>query len=160
MTDPAGSVSIGSTDDAVRLAGRVLGPTEWVEITQENVDSFARSVHDWHWAHNDPERAARGVFGAPIAHAHMTLSSLPHLRESLLTAGSGELMFYGYNRVRFPSPVAVGARIRMHATVAAVEPIELGEQLTLDVRIEIEGQERPACVAQSVWRHYYVDAPD
>jgi acyl dehydratase len=89
----------------------------------------------------------------------MTLSTLPHFRESLLTVSSGEVMFYGYNRVRFPNPVPVGSRIRMHALVVAVEPIELGEQITLDIRIEVMGRERPACVAQGVWRHYYVDSP-
>lgn len=160
MTEPAGLVQISSTDDAVRLLGRELGPSDWMEVTQENVDLFGRSVDDWHWAHNDPERAARGLFGTPIAHAHMTLASLPHLRESLLTVSSGEFMFYGYNRVRFPKPVPVGARIRMHVVVTAVDPIEFGEQLTLDVRVEIEGEERPGCVAQAVWRHYYVDAPE
>ncbi|MEO5852959.1 MAG: MaoC family dehydratase, partial [Nocardioides sp.] len=127
---------------------------DWVEVTQSDVDSFGRSVHDWHWAHNEPERAGRGPFGLSIAHAHLTLSTLPHLRKSVLTFTDGEVMFYGYNRVRFPAPVPVGARIRMHAVVAAVEQIELGEQLTLDVRIEIEAQERPGCVAQAVWRHY------
>ncbi|MFC7493618.1 MULTISPECIES: MaoC family dehydratase [unclassified Nocardioides] len=160
MAEPQGRVQINGTEDALRLVGRALGPSDWVEVTQENVDSFSRSVQDWHWAHNDPERAARGLFGTTIAHAHMTLGALPHLRESLLSVTDGQLMFYGYNRVRFPSPVPVGARIRMHVVVAAVEPIELGEQLTLDIRIEIEGQERPGCVAQSVWRHYYVDTPE
>ena len=139
--------------------GRELGPSDWAEVTQENVDLFGRSVHDWHWAHNDPKRATLGPFASAIAHAHMTLSTLPHLRESLLTVSNGEVMFYGYNRVRFPSPVLVGSRIQMHALVVTVESIELGEQITLDVRIEVMGQERPACVAQAVWRYYYVDSP-
>jgi acyl dehydratase len=88
----------------------------------------------------------------------MTLATLPHLRESLLRFTSGEVMFYGYNRVRFPAPVPVGARIRMRAVVAAVDPIELGEQLTLDIRVEIEDQARPACVGQAIWRHYDLEA--
>lgn len=159
VADSVGIVRVSSTEDALRLVGRELGPSPWFEVTQENVDLFGTSVHDWHWAHNDPARAARGPFGSPIAHAHMTLSTLPHLRESLLTFASGEVMFYGYNRVRFPMVVPVGARIRMHALVVAIEPIELGEQITLDVRIEVEGHERPGCVAQAVWRHYDVDAP-
>jgi acyl dehydratase len=160
VTEPAGIVQISSPEDALRLEGRELGPSAWIKITQEDVDSFGRAVDDWHWAHNDPDRAARGLFGAPIAHAHMTLATFPHLRDSLFAFSSGETMLYGYNRVRFPAPVPVGSRIRMHAVVAAVELIELGEQFTIDVRIEIEGQERPGCVAQAVWHHYYVDAPN
>jgi len=159
VTQPRGTFHVSSTREAVRLVGQEIGPSDWVEVTQGNVDSFGRSVHDWHWAHNDPERAARGPFGTTIAHAHMTLSTLPRLRESLLTFSNGEVMFYGYNRVRFPTAVPVGARIRMYAVVVSVDQIDLGEQLTLDVRIEIEAQERPACVAQAVWRHYYLDPP-
>lgn len=159
MTESRGAVQVRNTEEALLLVGRELGPSDWVEVTQENVDRFARSVHDWHWAHNEPERAAQGPFGTPIAHAHMTLSTLPYLRESLLTFSEGELMFYGYNRVRFPSAVPVGSRIRMYAVATAVDQIDLGEQLTLDVRVEIESQERPACVAQAVWRHYHLDAP-
>ena len=84
---------------------------------------------------------------------------VPHLRESLLSFAGGECMFYGYNRVRFPTPVPVGARVRMSATVVGVEEIDGGEQLTFDLRVEIEGQERSGCVAQAIWRHYDVVAP-
>lgn len=158
MADASDLVQVRTADDVLRLVGRELGPSEWVEVTQERVDAFARSVDDWHWVHNEPERAARGPFGGPIAHAHLTLGTIPHLRESLLAFSTGEVMFYGYNRVRFPTPVPVGARIRMYAVVVAVEPIDGGEQLTLDCRVEIEGQQRPACVAQTAWRHYGLEA--
>ena len=158
MSTPS-AFDLTSTEDAVRLVGHELGPSDWLQVTQERVDSFGRSVEDWHWAHNEPERAAQGPFGAPIAHAHLTLGAVPHLRESVLTFRRGEVMVYGYDKVRFPAPVPVGARIRMHAVVVAVDAIPLGEQLTLDVRIEIEGQERPACVARAVWRHYDLDPP-
>lgn len=159
MGDRTGIVTVSGTEDVQRLVGRELGPSDWVQVTQDDVDAFGRAAHDWHWAHNDPDRAARGPFGSAIAHAHLTLSTIPHLRESLLSFDRGEAMFYGYNRVRFPAPVPVGARIRMHAVVVAVDPIELGEQVTMDVSIEVEGQERPACVAQALWRHYDLEPP-
>ncbi len=148
---------VRDSGDALGLQGQDLGPSEWIEVTQGDVDAFARSVQDWHWAHNDPDHAARGPFGGAIAHAHMTLSLIPHLRESLVSFARGECMFYGYNRVRFPTAVPVGARIRMYGNVVEVHEIEGGQQLTLDLRIEADGQERPGCVAQAIWRHYDID---
>ena len=159
MPDAAGVGPIGDAEEALGLAGQTLGPSEWLEVTQANVDAFGRSVQDWHWAHNDPERAARGPFGGAIAHAHMTLSVIPHLRKSMMSFTRGECMFYGYNRVRFPTIVPVGARIRMHGTVVEADEIDGGQQLTLDLRIEVEGQERPGCVAQAIWRRYDIDQP-
>ena len=137
MHDHAGTTVIDAGDGVAGLAGHALGPSPWLEITQDDVDAFARSVHDWHWAHNEPERAARGPFGVAIAHAHLTLSLIPHLRQSILEFARGECMFYGYNRVRFPTVVPVGARVRMSATVLQVDEIDGGEQLTMDVRLEI-----------------------
>jgi len=150
---------ITSPEETLGLTGQSLGPSEWLEITQADVDAFGRSVQDWHWVHNDPARAARGPFGGAIAHAHMTLSVIPRLRESILSFAGGECMFYGYNRVRFPTAVPVGARIRMSGTVVETGEIEGGRQLTLDLRIEVEGHERPACAAQAIWRHYDIDRP-
>ena len=160
MPDAVEVALIGDAEEALGLAGQTLGPSEWLEVTQANVDAFGRSVQDWHWAHNDPKRAARGPFGGAIAHAHMTLSIIPHLRESVMLFTRGECMFYGYNRVRFPTIVPVGARIRVHGTVLEAEEIDGGQQLTLDLRIEVEGQERPGCVAQAIWRHYDIGQPD
>lgn len=160
MTETTAAPVVTSHEEVLALADRELGPTAWTEVTQEHVDGFGRSVHDWHWAHNDPERAARGPFGSAIAHAHMTLATLPHFRESLVEFASGECMFYGYDRVRFPTAVPVGGRIRASATVVSAEPIAGGEQVTLDVRVEVEGQDRPACVARAVWRHYDIEPPD
>lgn len=159
MQDAVRAVQVDGRGEVLGLAGRRLGPSEWVEITQANVDAFARSVQDWHWAHNDPDGASRGPFERPIAHVHLTLSLVPHLRESLLTFASGECMFYGYDRVRFPTAVPVGAHVRMSATVVQVDEIAGGEQLTLDLRIESEGEGRPGCVARAIWRHYDVVAP-
>ena len=89
----------------------------------------------------------------------MTLSIIPHLRESLISFARGECMFYGYNRVRFPTTIPVGARVRMYGKVVEADEIQGGQQLTLDVRVEVEGQERPGCVAQAIWRHYDIDPP-
>ena len=157
MTDAPHAVQVANAEQVLQLAGREVGPTSWFEITQHDVDAFGSAVQDWHWAHNDPERAAGGPFGGPIAHAHMTLALAPHFRAELITFTSGECMFYGYDRVRFPAPVLVGARLRVHATVLQVDEVPGGEQLTIDLRFEIEGQERPACVARGIWRHYDLD---
>src|SRR5688572_10857287 len=127
---------------------------------QDRVDAFARAAEDWHWAHDDVERASRGPFGGTIGHAHLTLSLVPHLFASLVGFAEGEdAMFYGYNRVRFPAAVPVGSSIRMHADIVDVVDLGVGEQLTVDVRIEIDGVERPACAAQALFRHYHVKAP-
>lgn len=111
-------------DEVLGLAGLALGPSEWLELTRADVDAFGRTVHDWHWAHDDPERAARGPFGGAIVHAHLTLSVIQHLRESIIAFASGECMFYGYDRVRFPTFVPVGSRVRMWATVIEVHETE------------------------------------
>lgn len=152
-------IVVKDAHEVLGLTGRSLGPSAWLEVTQGDVDAFGRSVRDWHWAHNDPGRAARGPWGGPVAHAHLTLSLIPHLREGLLSFASGECMVYGYNRVRFPTIVPVGARVRMHGRVIHANEIGGGEQLTVDLLVEIEGTERPGCVAQAIWRHYDLDAP-
>ncbi len=159
MCDPVRPIMVRDAREILGLTGRILGPSAWLEVSQGIVDAFGRSVLDWHWAHNDPELAARGPFRGPIAHAHLTLGLIPHLREGLLLFARGECMSYGYNRVRFPTFVPVGARVRMHGTVVDTCRIEGGEQLTLDLLVEIEGSERPGCVAQAIWRHYDLDAP-
>ena len=157
MSDAVQVVEVASAQEVMKLAGRGLGPTSWLQVTQQDVDTFGRSVQDWHWAHNDPERAGRGPFGGTVAHAHMTLSLVPHFRAELISFASGECMFYGYNRARFPAAVPIGARLRMHGTVVQVDDVPGGEQLTIDLRVELEGEERPACVAQAIWRHYVLD---
>jgi acyl dehydratase len=154
MVDVGGVAHVRDADELRGLVGRDLGPSAWVEITQAVVDAFARAVDDWHWAHNDPDRASKGPFGGTIGHAHLSLGLVPHLRETLVTFAGGECMFYGYDRVRFPAAVPVESRVRLHGTVVGVDEIGGGEQLTLDLRLEIEGHERPGCVARAIWRHY------
>ena len=158
QTDP---VQVLSTPDILALKGRALGPSAWLPVRQDRVDAFARAVEDWHWAHDDVERASRGPFGGTIGHAHLTLSLVPHLFASLVGfADREDAMFYGYNRVRFPAAVLVGSSVRMHADIVDVVELGGGEQLTVDLLIEIEGVDRPACAAQALFRHYPVKAPD
>jgi acyl dehydratase len=138
-----------------------LGPSAWLPVVQQRVDAFARAVEDWHWAHNDVERASRGPFGGTIGHAHLTLSLVPHLFASLVGfADREDAMFYGYNKVRFPAAVLVGSNVRMRADIVDVIDLGGGEQLTADLLIEIEGVDRPGCVGQALFRHYQVKAPD
>lgn len=150
-----------SATDVLALKGRSVGPSDWLVVEQDRVDGYARAADDWHWAHNDVDRASRGPFGGPIGHAHLTLALVPHLFASLVGFAEGEdAMFYGYNRVRFPTAVPVGSAIRMRADIVDVVDLGAGEQLTVDLAIEIDGVERPACVAQALFRHYPVKAPD
>ena len=141
--------------DLPDLVGRDFGPTDWREITQDQVDTFADATDDHQWIHTDPERAATGPFGGPIAHGFLTLSLLIPLWDSLLDVeGVTTKVNYGLDRVRFVSPVKVGARIRATATIAEVTEIAGGYQLTVDVTIETEGGSKPAVVARSLQRFY------
>ena len=161
MSTETGRVQVLNAADVLALKGRAVGPTSWLAVQQDRVDAFARAVEDWHWAHNEVERAARGPFGGTIGHAHLTLSLVPHLFASLLEFAAGEVaMFYGYNRVRFPAPVPVGSSIRLRADIVDVAVLGGGEQLTVDLLVEIEAADRPACAAQALFRHYHVTAPD
>lgn len=161
MSAQADRVQVLSAPDVLALKGRTLGPSAWLPVSQDRVDAFARAVEDWHWAHNEVERASRGPFGGTIGHAHLTLSLIPHLFASLVGFADGEdAMFYGYNRVRFPTAVLVGSNVRMRAEVVNVADLGGGEQLTVDLVIEIDGADRPACAAQALFRHYHVVAPD
>ncbi len=142
------------------IVGQELGPTPWTTISQEQVDRFADVVHDRHWAHNEPEVAATGPFGGTIGHAHLTLSLLPSLFFALLAIeDGGSSMFYGYDRVRFPAPVPVGSRLRMRGKVARLDEVGGALQLCMAMTVEIDTVERPACVADAIWRHYPLAAP-
>jgi acyl dehydratase len=161
VSDHAERVEVLTTADVLALKGRSLGPTAWFAVQQERVDAFALAVADWHWAHNEVERAARGPFGGTIGHAHLTLSLVPHLFASLLGFAAGEdAMFYGYDRVRFPAPVLVGSSIRMRADVVDVTDLGGGEHLVVDLLVEVDGADRPACAARAIFRHYRVTAPE
>ena len=124
---------------------------EWFEITQDRVDRFADATNDHQWIHTDPVRAASGPFGAPVAHGFLTLSLLPALTDGLLAVGgTGMLVNYGLDRVRFVSPVRSGSRVRATTTVVSVEPSSLGSRVTSDVLVEVEGADKPAVIARTI----------
>ncbi|KXC05908.1 MULTISPECIES: MaoC family dehydratase [Microbacterium] len=141
--------------DAPDLAGTDLGWTDWIEITQDRVDLFADATDDHQWIHVDPERAAAGPFGRPIAHGFLSLSLTVRFWSELFELdGVGTKVNYGLEKVRFVSPVAVGARIRGGAVIAEVLDIPGGYQFTVDQTIEIEGAPKPAVVARGLYRFY------
>jgi len=135
--------------------GRELGVTDWHEITQAEVDAFAEVTGDHQWIHVDPERAAQSPLGGTIAHGLLTLALAPAMTSSLLSfEGFAFALNYGYNRVRFPAPLPVGSRVRMRATLATVDDIPGGAQITIVQTFECEGAEKPVCVAESLARVY------
>ncbi|MEV0093978.1 MaoC family dehydratase [Streptomyces sp. NPDC050738] len=138
------------------LAGADLGRTDWLEITQERINTFADATGDHQWIHVDPERAKDGPFGAAIAHGYLTLSLvIPLFNDLLAVEGISMSINYGLDRVRFPSPVKVGAKIRLHATVESVDEVRgNGVEMRLVFTVETEGSEKPACVATAIYRHY------
>jgi acyl dehydratase len=157
--DPA-STYLRDVAELGGLVGSDFGPSPWLAIGQDRVDAFADAVDDRHWAHNDPTLAAAGPFGSTIGHAHLSLSLIVSLfKQILFIDDGGTSMFYGYNRVRFPTAVPVGGRVRLRGSLTQVAEVEGAVQLTLGFVLELEGTDRPACVAESVWRHYPVAAP-
>jgi len=139
--------------ELVAAEGAELGPTEWLEITQDRVDLFADATEDHQWIHVDPERAASGPFGGTIAHGLLTLSLLPYFTHQLYTVDNIAMAInYGYNKVRFITPVRVGARLRARAVIALVAQLDNAVQATLNTTVEIEGADKPAAVAESIVR--------
>ena len=136
--------------------GEEIALSDWITITQEQVNQFAQATGDHQWIHVDVERAKSGPFGAPIAHGFLTLSLLPKFFESSFTiVQKGMGVNYGLNKVRFTSPVPVGSRLRARMTLLKVEPVDKnGSQLTWAVSVEREGIAKPVCVAESIARAY------
>lgn len=133
-----------------------LGPSEWLEITQERINLFAEATDDFQWIHVDPERAANGPFKGTIAHGFLTLSLVPKLvRDYYSISGHQMTVNYGLNKVRFVSPVPVGSRLRGRSTIVAVTDVSNAVQVTLRTTIELAGTERPACVVDGVTRVYF-----
>ncbi|MDT7841442.1 MaoC family dehydratase [Streptomyces justiciae] len=149
------SITVNGLDELKKLAGSDLGTSEWIEVTQDRINTFADATGDHQWIHVDPERAAEGPFGAPIAHGYLTLSLfIPMFTELLDVQGVTTKVNYGLNKVRFPSPVKVGSRIRLVGKLTDVEDVAGGVQITVDGAIEIEGGAKPAAVLQSLSRFY------
>jgi acyl dehydratase len=134
-------------------AGEELGPSRWLEVTQERVDAFAAATEDAQWIHVNRQRAAEGPFGTTIAHGFLTLSLLPELWFELAGDGGYRLTVnYGVNRVRFPAPVPVGSRVRAQFRVEEVVAVDGGDQARIAATIEREGETKPVCVAELVFR--------
>ncbi|MEU9449678.1 MaoC family dehydratase [Streptomyces sp. NPDC048277] len=149
------SVTVNGLDELKKLAGSDLGTSDWIEVTQDRINTFADATGDHQWIHVDPERAAEGPFGAPIAHGYLTLSLfIPLFTELLDVQGVTTKVNYGLNKVRFPSPVKAGSRIRLSGRLAEVEEVPGGVQIAVDGTIEIEGATKPAAVLQSLSRFY------
>lgn len=138
------------------IIGQHLGYSEWLTISQEMVNTFAEATGDHQWIHIDVERSkAESPFGGPIAHGYLTLSLGPRLLpEVLIATGFVMGVNYGTEKVRFPSPVPVGSRLRMSATVQEVKEIAGGVQCTIEVSFEVEDATKPSCVASVVYRYY------
>ena len=147
------TTTVDTVADLAALVGQPLGHSSWFEVTQERVNAFADATEDHQWIHVDPERAAQGPFGGTIAHGYLTLALMIPMWSEVLTVRQRRMgINYGLNRVRFPSPVRVGQKIRLSATLAAVEDVPGGVQATVDCVVEADGSDKPACVAQAVFR--------
>jgi acyl dehydratase len=144
-----------SVADLAAATGETIGQSDWVMITQEDVNLFADATGDHQWIHVDPERAAKGPFGTTIAHGFMTLALLPRLQHQMYTVKGIKLAVnYGLNKVRFPAPVPVGSKIRAQSALVGVEDLGDGAvQATVSTTVEIEGSPKPACVAESIVRY-------
>jgi acyl dehydratase len=143
--------------DGVRsLAGQDLGTSSWLDVTQERVNTFADATGDHQWIHVDVERARTGPFGGTIAHGYLTVSLIiPLFVELLDIQDVGMGVNYGLDKLRFPSPMPSGSRIRLHGSVASVDDVPGdGVQVRLDFTVEVEGAQKPACIAQALYRYY------
>jgi acyl dehydratase len=138
------------------LAGQEVAVSDWITITQEQVNQFAQATGDHQWIHVDVERAKSGPFGGPIAHGFLTLSLIPRFFESSLKITETRMgVNYGLNKVRFTAPVPVGSRLRARMKLLKSEPIDNGgAQMSWEVSIEREGSDKPVCIAESLARHY------
>jgi acyl dehydratase len=137
------------------LVGQPLGESDWVTIDQPRIDRFADATSDHQWIHVDPARAADGPFGTTVAHGFLTLSLLPHMLASAFEVRDARMgVNYGLNRVRFTAPVPVNSRLRGRFKLLGFEPIEGGAQMVIEVTMEREGSDKPACVAESIVRHF------
>ncbi len=143
--------ALSTADEIAAAVGTNLGSSSWLEISQDRIDQFADATGDHQWIHVDPVRSAEGPFGATIAHGYLTLSLIPLLGGEIYALDSpGPKLNYGVNKVRFINPVRVGSRIRAHVHLAEANEVPAGTQLLFDYTIEIEGADKPACVAQTV----------
>jgi acyl dehydratase len=132
------------------LVGRDLGPTSWLDVTQERIAAFAAATDDPQWIHVDPERAAAGPFGTTVAHGYLTLSLCVPMLYEVLPRSDGIVLNYGVDRVRFPAPVPSGGRIRGRFRVVSIDQTSRGDRAVIEATVECEGTAKPVCVASLV----------
>jgi acyl dehydratase len=147
--------TIAGVEGYKALLGQPLGESDWLEIDQERINQFADATRDHQWIHVDTERAKQGPFGTTIAHGFLTLSLIPGLTVGLLKIDGVRMgINYGLNKVRFPNPVRVGSKVRASVRNLSVEDVQGGIQIVNEVTISIDGEPKPACVAETVTRLY------
>jgi acyl dehydratase len=147
--------TINGLDELRKAEGEVIGTSEWHQVTQDDVNTFADVTGDHQWIHVDVERARQTPFGGTIAHGYYTLSLAPRLSDQILRLdGFAFGLNYGLNRVRFPAPLPVGQRVRMTCKIAKLDDIPGGAQITFENTFEVEGGDKPVCIAESIARVY------
>jgi acyl dehydratase len=147
------TITIAGAEEAHSYIGQRLGHSEWVEISQRKIDLFAEATGDFQWIHVDPTRAKSGPFGSTVAHGYLTLSLAPALLHDVVRVeGFSMGVNYGLNKVRFPSPVPVGSCVRLVADLLDVVDVDGGIQLAYRLAIEVQGSDKPACVAEAIYR--------
>jgi len=157
MSQNSSETPVFESVEAVQAAvGKQLGTSEWLQISQERVNLFADATEDHQWIHVDPEKAKQGPFGAPIAHGYLTLSLVSHFLPQIAEMKVKMGVNYGCDKIRFLSPVKVGARIRGNGEMIEAKEIDNGGvQVKIRVTVEIEGEDKPACVAETISRFYF-----
>ncbi|MEA2305382.1 MAG: hypothetical protein QOH43_2662 [Solirubrobacteraceae bacterium] len=148
-------LTLTGIDELKAQVGQELGVSDWVEVSQQAIDAFAEATGDHQWIHVDPERAKDTPFGGTIAHGLYTLSLGPRFSYEIFTLdGFAFVLNYGFGKVRFPAPLKVGSKVRMRATLSGVEDVAGGVQMIVTQTFEVEGEEKPVCVAESLTRAY------
>ena len=142
--------------DLKSLVGQELGVSDWHLVTQQEINSFADATHDHQWIHVDVERAKKeSPFGGPVAHGYYTLSRAPYLMSQIWAVQGIRLAVnYGLNKLRFPAPVSIGKQVHLRAMLNNVEDVSGGVQVTVGMTFEVEGSDKPVCVAEGVYRYY------
>jgi len=155
VATPGGPTVLQGVDGLYDRRATDLGVSDWVTVQQANIDTFARLTGDEQWIHVDPQRAAGGPFGATVQHGFFTLGLSTGLLDQVIEVRDVSVVLnYGLNKVRFPAPLRVDSRVRMHVALAEAERIEGGVQVVYRLSYEVEGQPKPCCVADLVFRYY------
>jgi acyl dehydratase len=147
---------IQNLEELKKMVGQEVGVSNWHRVTQEAINMFADATLDHQWIHIDPARARReSPFGGPIAHGYYTLSLAPYLMADILDVKEKKMAVnYGLNKLRFTAPVPIPSKVRLRATLAAIEEIQGGVQAVFNLIFEVENKEKPACVAEAIYRYY------